>query len=56
MDWILVITGEERGSVWYLTELGAAPYWQRKDFLHWYETWLDGDTDMAGQVWDQVKE
>lgn len=45
--WFLVITGPERGNVWYLTGTGIIPcnevegYGAKRDFLSWYEAWLD---------------
>jgi hypothetical protein len=43
MDWHLIITGRERGSVWQFGDVGLAPV--RRDFLRWYQDWLDGVTD-----------
>lgn len=40
-DWILITTGNERGYVWMRTEILTVPCEPRRDFLSWYEYWLD---------------
>jgi len=45
MDWILVVTGPERGKVWNRADVGAQPCVPARDFLSWYEYWLDGGED-----------
>jgi hypothetical protein len=45
MYWHFVITGPERGQVWQITDVGAQPCAPRRDFLSWYEYWLDGHDD-----------
>jgi len=45
MYWHLVVTGPERGNVWLLTGEGIQPTTPRRDFLRWYEDWLDGRTN-----------
>ncbi len=44
-DWILIITGDERGHVWNRADVGASPCIPGRDFLSWYEYWLDGGDD-----------
>ena len=41
MDWILVVSGPERGHVWNRADVGAQPCVPPADFLDWYERWLD---------------
>lgn len=40
-DWILVVTGPERGRVWNRADIGATPCDPPLDFLAWYDRWLD---------------
>jgi hypothetical protein len=40
--WHLIITGSERGNVWMLSGEGIQPACPKRDFLTWYEDWLDG--------------
>jgi hypothetical protein len=42
MDWHLIVTGAERGNVWMLCGEGVVPQDPNRDFLTWYEDWLDG--------------
>ena len=42
MYWQLIVSGLERGNVWLLTEQGIIPTKPKRDFLRWYEDWLDG--------------
>jgi hypothetical protein len=39
-DWLLVVTGSERGRIWNRADVGAGPC--NLNFLDWYERWLDG--------------
>lgn len=41
MYWHLIVTGPDRGRVWLLTGEGIAPTRPKRDFLEWYEAWLD---------------
>ncbi|MCP4198521.1 MAG: hypothetical protein GY762_15345 [Proteobacteria bacterium] len=45
MDWILIVTGPEREKVWNRADVGAQPCVPARDFLSWYEYWLDGGKD-----------
>lgn len=40
--WHLIVTGPERGNVWQLCGVGIAPTSPKRDYLQWYEDWLDG--------------
>lgn len=42
MDWHLIVTGPERGHMWWVCGEGIAPTDPKMDFLRWYEDWLDG--------------
>jgi hypothetical protein len=42
MYWHLIVTGPDRGRVWQLTGEGIAPTMPKRNFLEWYEDWLDG--------------
>jgi hypothetical protein len=44
-DWILIVTGSERGKIWDRADVGAQPCAPERDFLSWYEYWLDGHED-----------
>jgi hypothetical protein len=45
MNWHLIVTGPDRGFVWMLTGEGITPTGPKRDFLKWYEDWLDGLDD-----------
>jgi len=45
MDWVLIVTGQERGNVWMVCGEGVVPTSPKRDFLTWYEDWLDGRSD-----------
>ena len=45
MDWVLIVNGAERGNVWMVSGVGVAPTVPKRDFLTWYENWLDGVTN-----------
>ncbi|MFT3786922.1 MAG: SMI1/KNR4 family protein [Tepidisphaeraceae bacterium] len=40
--WLLVVCGPERGNVWMLADVGITHTMPKRDFLQWYEDWLDG--------------
>jgi len=40
--WLLVVSGPERGNVWMLADVGITPTAPKRDFLQWFEDWLDG--------------
>jgi SMI1 / KNR4 family (SUKH-1) len=45
MDWALIITGPDRGIVWWFSGEGIQPTSPKRDFLRWFEDWLDGVRD-----------
>jgi hypothetical protein len=45
MYWLLIVTGPERGQIWQRADVGITPCAPRRDFLSWYEYWLEGGED-----------
>ena len=43
MEWRLIVTGPERGNMWFFADVGICPTVPRRGFLAWYEAWLDGE-------------
>lgn len=41
MNWLLVVSGPERGNIWFENEGGMTPCPAPRDFLNWYERWLN---------------
>ena len=50
MYWFLVITGRDRGIPWQICGEGAQPVCPKRDFLQWYEDWLDGKDSFYGFI------
>ncbi len=48
MDWHLIVTGPERGHIWWVSGEGIQPTAPKRDFGRWYEDWLDGVDPWAG--------
>jgi hypothetical protein len=48
MDWVLIVTGPERGNIWFKCGEGITPTIPKRDFLRWFEDWLDGVRDWWG--------
>lgn len=44
-SWNIVINGEERGQMWFFTDVGIQPCAPKRSFLSWFEYWLDGNDD-----------
>ena len=40
--WFLIVTGAERGNMWMICGEGMQPTSPKRDFLQWFEDWLDG--------------
>jgi hypothetical protein len=40
--WIMIVAGQARGQVWNYADVGIGPCNPARDFLSWYEYWLDG--------------
>jgi len=45
MHWLLIINGSERGQIWNWSDVGIQPCSPKREFLDWYEYWLDGGND-----------
>jgi hypothetical protein len=45
---LLIVTGPDRGHVWQLADVGVTPTRPKREFLRWFEDWLDGKTDWFG--------
>lgn len=45
MDWMLIVSGKERGQIWQFTDVGIQPCAPKRVFFSWYEYWLDGHND-----------
>ena len=43
--WNLIISGLCAGEMWFFTDVGVQPACPRRDFLGWFEYWLDGGDD-----------
>ncbi len=41
----LIVTGNCRGEVWNIADVGAQPCCERQDFLGWFELWLDNQDE-----------
>ena len=39
--WMLIVKGRERGKVWNIHRKGITPTLPDRDFLQWFEDWLD---------------
>lgn len=42
-SWNIIITGGERGQMWFFTDVGIQPCAPKRSFLSWFEHWLDGN-------------
>ena len=43
--WCIVVKGEERGKMWFFTDVGIQPACPSMDFREWMEYWLNGGED-----------
>lgn len=50
--WYLIVTGKDRGIPWMICGEGAHPVCPKRDFLQWYEDWLDGKDSFYGFTCD----
>lgn len=46
--WHLIVTGPDRGCPWMLAGEGIQPTAPKREFLDWYEDWLDGKDSFYG--------
>lgn len=42
MDWHLIVTGPDRVVPWMIAGEGIQPVCPKRNFIQWYEDWLDG--------------
>jgi SMI1 / KNR4 family (SUKH-1) len=53
-NWVLIVTGPERGQVWEIEGQGAQPCAPARDFLEWYLLWVNwirAGGDYSGRDW-----
>ena len=43
--WNIIVSGKEKGKMWFFTDVGIQPCAPAMDFLTWFEFWLDGNED-----------
>lgn len=48
-SWNIIVTGEERGHMWFFTDVGIQPCAPNRSFLSWFEYWLDGNDNYFGE-------
>ncbi len=48
-SWNIIVTGEERGRMWFFTDVGIQPCVPNRGFLSWFEYWLDGNENYFGE-------
>lgn len=39
--WSLIVSGDQYGYMWNISDVGAGPFVQKQSFTDWYEAWLD---------------
>src|SRR5262245_24779674 len=58
LDWVLIVSGSQRGNVWSIDDQGAQPCAPGRSFLSWYLLWLkwahSGGADGGADWWDVV--
>lgn len=52
--WHLIVTGPDRGIPWLICGEGIGPVCPKRDFLTWYEDWLDGRDSFYGHQHDDA--
>ena len=53
-EWLLIVTGNQRGAIWNRADVGIQPCCPRRGFLSWYEYWLDGGDDWWADYYKEV--
>lgn len=43
--WNIIINGNQKGKMWFFTDVGIQPAAPAKTFLDWFLYWLDGNSD-----------
>jgi hypothetical protein len=46
-SWNIIISGKERGQMWLFYDLGIAPCSPARNFLSWFEDWINADGDVS---------
>ena len=54
LNWVLIVTGPARGQIWDICWAGACSVTPHRDFLSWYEYWLDGGKDVQNMYDEDV--
>lgn len=49
-SWNIIVNGEEKGNMWYFTDVGIQPCKPSMIFLEWFEFWLDGKEDYFYEI------
>lgn len=44
-SWNIIVKGNERGRMWFFTDVGIQPCAPSMSFFEWFEYWLDGNDD-----------
>lgn len=44
-SWNIIVSGKQRGKMWFFTDVGIQPCAPPMNFLEWFEFWLDGNDD-----------
>jgi hypothetical protein len=51
--WNIILSGASTGEMWFFTDVGVQPACPRRDFVSWFEYWLDGGEDyFSGFVYE----
>jgi hypothetical protein len=51
MNWVLIISGVQRGFIWQLSDVGISPCKPAMTFLQWFNKWLDYDKSSECPYW-----
>ena len=43
--WNIIVNGNEKGKMWFFSDVGIQPCAPSMNFLEWFEYWLDGNED-----------
>lgn len=43
----LIVTGSEKGNIWFFSDIGIAPCVPKMEFLPWLDAWLSGEGDQS---------
>ena len=51
MDWTLIVSGQQQGFVWQISDVGISPCKPAMTFLQWYNNWSDHDKSSQNPFW-----